>query len=139
MDTKLYFDGACGPKNPGGHAGWGVMIENNTETFMEHGYIGHGQGMTNNVAEYTAVIRGLECLHKRGWTHQVEVYGDSRLVIEQLKGNWKINATLIKPLWKEAQKLMQEFTNITFQWIPREQNKAADKQSKLGLKIGPEI
>ena len=44
--------------------------------------------------------------------HKIKVHGDSKLVIEQMKGNWKVKATNLVPLWKEAHELLKDFKNI---------------------------
>jgi len=122
--VKLFFDG--GSRSNPGPAGCGWHIESLTEGFSEingYLYLGHA---TNNEAEYQALINGLKCLISNGQTLDVEVYGDSKLVIEQMKGNWKVKAQGLIPLWKEAQNLKKQFSRIEFHWIRRELNSKAD-------------
>ena len=86
-----WFDGACGPVNPGGTATFGVVIKNSDGIVLlkEHGYVGHGSGMSNNVAEYAGVLHVLKYLAPR-LPGRVTIHGDSNLVINQLNGRWRI-------------------------------------------------
>ncbi|RLV56001.1 bifunctional RNase H/acid phosphatase [Aeromicrobium phragmitis] len=81
---------------------------------------------TNNVAEYRALIAGLELAREHTPDAQVEVRMDSKLVIEQMSGRWKINHPDMKPLALEAQVIVRELLPITWTWVPRDDNKAAD-------------
>ena len=97
--------------------------------------IGHG---TNNEAEYKALIKGLDIALNNGLT-DLEVYGDSKLVIMQSQKLWKINKDHLKILNANVLKLSSQFKNISFHHIPRNENKIADYLSneftKLDLKI----
>src|SRR5688572_10031413 len=85
----IYFDGACDP-NPGGHAGWGAVLEIDGRTESLNGYVGFGPAMSNNVAEYAGVIGALEEVARRGLASAtIHVFGDSNLVIQQMSGRWK--------------------------------------------------
>lgn len=80
---------------------------------------------TNNVAEYRALIWGLDNARAAGAT-VLRVEADSKLVIEQMKGAWKVKHQDMKPLYDQAQGQCRHFTHITFTHIPREKNKVAD-------------
>jgi ribonuclease HI len=85
-------------------------------------YIGE---TTNNVAEYRALIAGLEAARAfpaRG----VEVRGDSKLVIEQVRGRWKVKQAHLRPLVDEVRRLLEPYERVTLTHIPREQNTDAD-------------
>lgn len=90
---------------------------------------------TNNVAEYRGVIAGLELAREFAPGAEVEVRMDSRLVVEQLSGNWKIKHASMKPLAAEATRLAPPGTVYT--WVPREQNKAADLLANQALDGSP--
>jgi ribonuclease H / adenosylcobalamin/alpha-ribazole phosphatase len=79
---------------------------------------------TNNVAEYRGLIAGLEMAHELEPTAALEVRMDSRLVIEQMAGRWKVKHADMKTLALEAARLRP--ATVTWTWVPRELNKAAD-------------
>jgi ribonuclease HI len=122
---KLYFDGAAknNGKGPAG-AGW-VLFDNNENILLKgHKYIGIA---TNNTAEYRSLIEGLSAtLAEFGQDIPIDVYGDSKLVIEQVNKNWKVNSPHLKILWKDASELAELFKVIKFHWIRRNLNSVAD-------------
>jgi probable phosphoglycerate mutase len=81
---------------------------------------------TNNVAEYGGLIAGLKAALELGATH-VDIRMDSKLVIEQVTGRWQVKNEGLKPLAKEAVQLLSRFPSKSATWIPREQNKHADR------------
>ena len=86
---------------------------------------------TNNVAEYRGLIAGLELFNEHTPEAELEVRMDSKLVVEQMSGNWKIKHPDMKPLAMAAHRLAPFGT--TFTWIPREQNKHADRILNVAL------
>jgi broad specificity phosphatase PhoE/ribonuclease HI len=88
---------------------------------------------TNNVAEYRGLIAGLELVAEHAPDAEVEVRMDSKLVIEQMAGRWKIKHVDMKPLALQAQRLVS--SNITWTWVPRASNKAADALVNEALDI----
>ena len=90
---------------------------------------------TNNVAEYRGLIAGLELYREYAEGADLEVRLDSKLVVEQMSGNWKIKHPSMRPLAVEANKLAPFGTR--FVWVPREQNKEADRLANEALD-GPE-
>ncbi len=83
--------------------------------------------MSNNVAEYAALCEALRLLMGRGRENDsVEVRGDSKLVINQMAGNWKFRQGLYEEKYREAKNLASYFTKLTFKWVPREDNEEAD-------------
>jgi probable phosphoglycerate mutase len=81
---------------------------------------------TNNVAEYQGLIAGLKAAAELG-AGTVDVRMDSKLVVEQMSGRWKIKHPALQPLALEARQLARGFTRIRYEWIPRERNKHADR------------
>ncbi|UGT60608.1 bifunctional RNase H/acid phosphatase [Nocardia asteroides] len=81
---------------------------------------------TNNVAEYRGLIAGLEAAVELG-AARVEVRMDSKLVVEQLSGRWKVKHASMIPLAEEARGLVAKFDAVTFTWIPRAENSHADR------------
>jgi ribonuclease H / adenosylcobalamin/alpha-ribazole phosphatase len=90
---------------------------------------------SNNVAEYRGLIAGLELYREHADGADLEVRMDSKLVVEQMAGRWKIKHPSMRPLALEANRLAPPGTRWT--WIPREQNKHADRLANLALD-GPE-
>lgn len=127
----LYADGAS-RGNPG-PAAYGVHIEDGAgNTIADFGEaIGTA---TNNQAEYSAVIAGLRYLTQTDF-RQVTVRMDSKLVVEQLSGRWKIKNPGMVELAIAARELVSKFY-VVFEWIPREQNKSADANANQALDSG---
>ena len=89
---------------------------------------------TNNVAEYRGLIAGLELYNEHAPDADLEVRMDSRLVVEQMSGNWKIKHPDMKPLALEANRIAPPGT--TYTWVPREQNKHADRLANEAMDAG---
>jgi broad specificity phosphatase PhoE/ribonuclease HI len=110
--------------NPGAAAYGAVLFDAGTrEVVAERAeYIGVA---TNNVAEYNGLIAGLELYNEHTPGADLEVRMDSKLVVEQMSGRWKIKHPDMLPLAHRAQRLAPD--GVTYTWIPREQNKHADR------------
>ncbi|MFL6410131.1 MAG: ribonuclease HI family protein, partial [Nitrososphaeraceae archaeon] len=81
-------------------------------------------------AEYTGIIKALEWLLAKNYENaNIIIRGDSLLVINQIERNYKVKAPTITPLYHKAMSLISKFNNIQFEWIPRVQNKEADRLS----------
>jgi ribonuclease HI len=122
----LHTDG--GARGNPGPAAIGVVIEiekgGQTELIAE---LAETIGIaTNNVAEYRAIIRGLQEAQRLG-AHTVTCLLDSLLVVEQLNGNYRVKSADMKPLHARVQELRQHFALVTFQHVSREQNQDADR------------
>ncbi len=110
--------------NPG-PAGYGAVVKEAAtgEVLLERA---ESLGVTtNNVAEYSGLIAGLQAAAELGAAH-VDVRMDSKLVVEQMSGRWQIKNPGLRPLAAEAAKLVRRFDTVTFDWIPRERNSDAD-------------
>jgi ribonuclease HI len=130
MTLYIFTDGAS-LGNPG-PMGIGIVIKKNGSVLKEISeYIGEG---TNNIAEYTAVIRALEYAKKSGES-EVHLRSDSQLIVRQLNGDYKTKDPKLKPLKRKIDLLLKDM-NVIFEHIPREQNKEADELSKKGAQIG---
>lgn len=129
---EAWYDGACEPFNPGGHAAWGAVVRRNDEVLWEaSGYVGSGPRMSNNVAEYTGAIAILKFLKQNGLQKRpVVIRGDNQMSIMQMAGKWKAKGGLYLPYYHKAMALIAEFPNIDFVWIPRAMNGRADELSK---------
>jgi probable phosphoglycerate mutase len=129
----------------GGNQGLGVIVEADGGSRGNPGPAGYGavvkdaatgavlaerrEGLgvaTNNVAEYTGLIAGLRAAAELG-ASTVDVRMDSKLVVEQMSGRWKIKHAALQPLALRARDLMAEFDRVRFEWIPRARNAHADR------------
>jgi probable phosphoglycerate mutase len=120
--------------NPG-PAGYGsVVLDAVTgETLVEAAeYIGVA---TNNVAEYRGLIAGLKAAYELDPEASVRVRMDSKLVVEQLSGRWKIKHPDMKPLAAEAARVFPP-GRVTYEWMPRDQNKHADRLANEAMDAG---
>jgi ribonuclease HI len=80
---------------------------------------------TNNVAEYTGTVRALELAHKLG-ASEVHLLLDSKLIVEQLTGRWRVKDAKLIPLWSQARQTLAGFERWTAAHVPRAQNSVAD-------------
>jgi len=85
----------------------------------------------SNVAEYLALIEGLEALGDMHIAHEaVEVRGDAKCVIDQMRGFASVSAPLTRKLYRRAKKMARGFKALTWVWVPRRENKSADRLSR---------
>jgi ribonuclease HI len=127
----IYFDGLCRPKNPGGVATYGYLIYRDGKKIKRgYGVIGSGPGMTNNVAEYSALKQAAEWVSQNTPDNEIVIKGDSQLVIHQMKGTWQVTSETSKKFVPEIRRLL-EGRKTCYIWIPREQNVEADELSNL--------
>ena len=93
---------------------------------------------TNNVAEYSALLSGIDKALELGWKHVV-IEGDSNLVVNQINGTWNVNKEHLQRLCTQVLKHLPEFDSYTINWIPRKDNSIADKLASkaLGYKEDP--
>jgi len=125
---EVYVDGAS-RGNPG-EAGIGIVIKQGNKILLEVGsYIGKA---TNNVAEYMALIRGLEEAIIMGDEH-VKVISDSELLVKQIKGEYKVKNEGLKPLFFHAKELIKKLKKFEIEHAYREENKHADKLANQGI------
>ncbi len=127
----IYFDGLCYPKNPGGVAAYGYLVFRD-DNMIDRGSraIGEGIGMTNNVAEYEGLLAASQWLKNKGITERIIFKGDSKLVINQLKGEWKISSATSKKYVPKIKELLKG-RDVSFIWVPRDENEEADKLSRM--------
>lgn len=131
MLTTIYIDGSCLPRNPDGVASYGFIIEvDGFKVKEEYGVVGH-ENVSNNVAEYAALIRALQWLKINGVKpDKVVVKSDSQLLIKQLKGQYAVKSPRLIPLYREVKELAKDLPSIEYHWIPRGENEDADSLSK---------
>lgn len=132
---KCYFDGSCMPSNPGGTIGYGVYITDGVNEFRKSKTLLPDPKNTNNIAEYLGFIFLLKLMNSKT-NCEIQIFGDSKLVISQMRGEWEIKKGAYKPYALEAQPLLEELKKnniVSIEWVPREQNEEADNQSKSHL------
>ncbi|MFD7771479.1 reverse transcriptase-like protein, partial [Streptomyces sp. NPDC059787] len=120
--------------NPG-PAGYGAVVGDAAtgETLVEAAeYLGVA---TNNVAEYRGLLAGLRAARELDPEARVHVRMDSKLVIEQMTGRWKIKHPAMKPLAAEAARVFPP-ERVTYEWIPRARNKHADRLANEAMDAG---
>ncbi|MEF9903483.1 bifunctional RNase H/acid phosphatase [Streptomyces sp. P9-A2] len=120
--------------NPG-PAGYGAVVSDAAtgETLAEAAeYLGT---TTNNVAEYSGLLAGLRAARELDPQAAVHVRMDSKLVVEQMSGRWKIKHPAMKPLAAEAARVFPP-GRVTYEWIPRERNKHADRLANEAMDAG---
>lgn len=128
---KIFTDG--GARGNPGPAGTGFVIWDDDELVYRGGeYLGE---TTNNVAEYTAVIHALEKAKTLGG-QKIALYLDSELVVKQLQQKYKVKNPDLAKLFVKVWNLMQQFSQVTFTHVPREQNTEADRQVNLAIDRG---
>ena len=128
MKYKLFTDGAA-RGNPG-QAGLGIILfEDGKLIDFENKYIFH---LTNNQAEYQALILGLK-LAKKNFIKELTCFLDSELAVKQLNGEYKVKNSEIKKLKEIVDNEILNFEKVEFVHIPRKDNKFADKLANLAI------
>lgn len=121
---KLTINVDGGARGNPGPAAIGVVVRNDDGAVVEA--VGETIGRaTNNVAEYKAMLRGLELALAHG-ADEVEMIGDSELIIRQIEGRYKVKKADLKPFHAEAKDLLEKFDRWTVRHVKREQNSDAD-------------
>ena len=126
---EVFCDG--GARGNPGPAAYGFVVKDKGAIVKEgNGYIGVA---TNNVAEYTAIIEALNWLksHKKG--QDLQFFLDSLLAASQLNGIYRVKNAKIRELLVKIRELENQFSKITYQHVPRDQNIEADKQVNIAL------
>ena len=124
-----YFDG--GARGNPGPAGFGVYIVDDGGQVLAE--IAEGIGVaTNNVAEYRGLLAALGWAVDHGVT-ELHVRGDSLLLVQQMRGIYRVKNEGLLPLYREARHLCARIGPVTFEHVPRDQNKQADRLSNIGM------
>ena len=89
---------------------------------------------TNNVAEYTAAVEGLRRAAELG-ARRIHLRSDSQLLIQQLKGTYRVKAPHLRPLYAQVKGLLAGFDRVQLQHVPREENREADRLANLGVDL----
>ncbi|MEU2113007.1 bifunctional RNase H/acid phosphatase [Streptomyces sp. NPDC019507] len=132
---ELVVEADGGSRGNPGPAGYGAVVRDaaSGEPLVERAeYIGVA---TNNVAEYRGLIAGLKAARELDPEARVRARMDSKLVVEQMSGRWKIKHPDMKPLAAEAARILPP-GQVTYEWIPRERNKHADRLANEAMDAG---
>ena len=123
---KVVIEADGGSRGNPGPAGYGAVVFNADRSAVlaeRRQSIGRA---TNNVAEYRGLIAGLEAAAELDAT-EVAVFMDSKLVVEQMSGRWRVKHPDLLELHREATQAARRFADVQYAWIPREQNAHADR------------
>ena len=135
MEATLFADGGS-RGNPGPAASAAVLLDPSGELLEEIGaYLGVA---TNNVAEWTALILGLEAAAKRGIRH-LAVRLDSELVVKQLRGEYRVKSPGLQPMHEQARSLVRRIGRVRFEHVRREFNKDADRLANEAMDAAASI
>ncbi|MGI8427330.1 MAG: reverse transcriptase-like protein [Actinomycetota bacterium] len=126
---RIHTDG--GARGNPGPAGIGVVLDDGEGQIIAEEGRGIGWA-TNNVAEYEGLIEGLRLALANGAT-ELDVFMDSVLVVQQMKGIFKVKHPGLRPLHATARDLAKKFDKVTFRAIPREHNTEADLLANEGI------
>lgn len=127
----IYTDG-CSKGNPG-PAGIGVVILDAKKKKVKEIYKYIGEA-TNNIAEYNALLNGLEESLLMG-SNEIVAYLDSELVAKQLNGEYRVKDSNIKPLFERALGFLKRFNSFEIKHIERSKNKEADKLANKAINL----
>ena len=133
--VKIHIDG--GSRGNPGDGGAGVVLEKNSRKKGYYYYLGK---VTNNEAEYQALINALELLEKLNFKNTV-IFTDSQLLANQINGSYKVKSDTLKKYHENARALIGKLSKFTITYIPREENKDADylANKAMDLKSNGEI
>jgi ribonuclease HI len=130
-DFELYFDG-CSKGNPGKGGAGAVIYHNKEEIWSNYAFL--GDNVTNNYAEYQGLLMGLNAALNLN-IKNLAVYGDSKLVINQLNGAFQVKAGNLVECYNNAALIKHQLDYVTFKHVYRTENKRADKLANLGVEL----
>lgn len=137
MSAKLIVHTDGGSRGNPGPAAAGFVLDDSDGNRLAARAFFLGE-TTNNVAEYTALVRALEAAGSLG-AERVTVFSDSELLVRQVGGQYKVKSDLIRPLFDEARTLMDRFEACDVRHVRREKNQDADRLVNLALDAGHDI
>ncbi|MES4908258.1 MULTISPECIES: bifunctional RNase H/acid phosphatase [unclassified Streptomyces] len=135
MARRFVVEADGGSRGNPGPAGYGAVVrdaETGQALAEAAEYIGTA---TNNVAEYRGLIAGLRAAHALDPEAGVQVRMDSKLVVEQMSGRWKVKHPGMRPLAAEAREIFPP-GQVSYEWIPRERNRHADRLANAAMDAG---
>jgi probable phosphoglycerate mutase len=133
---RLIVEADGGSRGNPGPAGYGAVVRDaSTQAVLreESSFLGVA---TNNFAEYQGLLAGLRAARSIDASAVLDVRMDSRLVVEQMSGRWQVKHPDLRPLVREAASLAAGFAGVSYTWIPRERNRAADALANKAMDAG---
>jgi ribonuclease HI len=133
VKRRLRVEADGGSRGNPGPAGYGAVVRDAVtgEVLAE---VSEAIGRaTNNVAEYSGLLAGLRAAGRLAPGAEAEVRMDSRLVVEQMSGRWKIKHPGLRALAAEAQQAARALGRVTYTWVPRERNIHADRLANQAM------
>ncbi|WP_020471878.1 ribonuclease HI family protein [Zavarzinella formosa] len=128
FEATIHIDG--GSRGNPGPASYAVVLKTDDgEVIEESGFLGQA---TNNVAEYTGLIKALELASKHGFK-SIHINSDSELLVKQMAGEYRVKNEELKALFDEASALRRKFTKVNITHVRRELNKRADELCNITL------
>jgi ribonuclease HI len=123
MKARLSTDG--GARGNPGPAAYGYVLETEDGTVLDARGEAIGEA-TNNVAEYRALVAGLESAAERG-VSELEVVSDSELLVRQMRGEYRVKNAALRELWEAANDLERRFDRVRYTAVRQEHNELADR------------
>ena len=133
MTRRLVVEADGGSRGNPGPAGYGAVVRDAAtgEVLAERSdSLGH---TTNNVAEYSGLIAGLQAAGAIAPGADVEVRMDSKLVVEQMSGRWQIKHPAMRPLAAKAREAAAALGRVSYTWVPRSRNAHADRLANQAM------
>lgn len=131
MIIKLFFDGACSGNNTKhlvrkASCAWAIYDENDNLIKSDSVRLEDSTSVTNNIAEWSGLLFGLKYLHQEYMNYELQIYGDSQIVINQIIGEFQVKKDSLILLFNEAKEILSKCKAYNASWIPREQNSFCD-------------
>ena len=133
MTRRLVVEADGGSRGNPGPAGYGAVVRDAAtgEVLAE---VSDSLGRaTNNVAEYSGLIAGLQAAARAARGADVEVRMDSKLVVEQMSGRWQIKHPAMRPLAAKARQAAAALGRVSYTWVPRSRNAHADRLANQAM------
>jgi ribonuclease HI len=135
-DQVIVFCDGGARGNPGPAAIGAVVLDPSTDPPTELATVSERIGVaTNNVAEYRALVAGLEAARQFP-ARKISVRADSQLVVRQLEGRYRVKQPHLRPLYEEARALLSDYAEVDLAHVPREENIVADALVNAALDGG---
>ena len=130
--TRFVVEADGGSRGNPGPAAYGTVVKDGETGAVLREIAEHIGTASNNVAEYRGLIAGLEAVRELDPSATVEARLDSKLVVEQLSGRWKVKHPDMRVLALRAREVLPP-SQVTYTWVPRERNKHADRLANEAL------
>jgi ribonuclease HI len=130
------FDGSSDSSTKAGFLCYGWLISRDDHIIGQgHGVFARCQDASSNVAEYVALIEGLDALADLGLVDvSIKIFGDAKSVIDQMNGMASVSSEAVWPLYMRAWQLSRQFIKLKWIWTPRKNNKAADGLTRRAMR-----